>query len=99
MDQFKQHTCYATIGKDDDNPEMVSLGEGCYFPGTVVHELMHTVGFYHEQNRSDRDDYLSINWQNIDASYSEEFKKLRPDENQILTPFDYNSVMLYGPLS
>ncbi|CAG2175915.1 unnamed protein product [Oppiella nova] len=99
MDQFKQHTCYATIGKDDDNPEMVSLGEGCYFPGTIVHELMHTVGFYHEQNRSDRDDYLSINWQNIDASYSEEFKKLRPDENQILTPFDYNSVMLYGPLS
>ncbi|CAG2118933.1 unnamed protein product [Medioppia subpectinata] len=96
---FKGSGCYATIGKDEDNPEMVSLGEGCYFSGTIVHELMHTVGFYHEQNRSDRDDYITIHWQNINELYNEEFKKLRPEENQILTPFDYNSIMLYGPLS
>ncbi|XP_054166473.1 astacin-like metalloprotease toxin 5 isoform X2 [Oppia nitens] len=96
---FKGVGCYASIGKDDDNPEIISLGEGCYFPGTIVHELMHTVGYYHEQNRSDRDDFLVINWENIDEHYKDEFTKLKEWENKILTPFDYNSIMLYGPHS
>lgn len=42
---FKGNGCYASIGRDPDFPEgLVSLGEGCYYMGTVVHELMHTIG-------------------------------------------------------
>jgi len=93
---FKGVGCYSTIGRDEDNSEMISLGDGCYFEGTIVHELMHTVGFYHEQNRSDRDDFITIHWDNIDSAYKEEFQKMDPADNQILTPFDFNSIMLYG---
>lgn len=54
---FKGKGCYSTVGRDEDHGNLLSLGQDCAFMGTIAHELMHTVGFYHEHSRHDRDEY------------------------------------------
>lgn len=43
----------------------ISLQNECVRKGIVLHELMHTLGFYHEQGRYDRDKFVEIFWENI----------------------------------
>ena len=62
--------CWSYVGKNrapgpQDLSIMVGSGHSCLFLGTIMHELTHAIGFWHEQSRFDRDDYLTINWANI----------------------------------
>ena len=56
--------CYSWVGKQT-REQRISIGRGCERMGTVVHEILHALGFFHEQSRLDRDDYVTINYQNI----------------------------------
>ncbi len=46
---------------------MVALTPACYATqaGTIMHELMHRVGFGHEHTRPDRDTYIEVIWDQI----------------------------------
>ncbi|RWS20573.1 astacin-like metallopeptidase 2 protein, partial [Leptotrombidium deliense] len=72
-------------------------GYGCHSIGTAIHELMHAIGFFHNHMRADRDQYLLIHWANIKQEFRNQFTLLKAYEAKIYTPFDYDSIMQYGP--
>ncbi|RWS27074.1 Astacin-like metalloprotease toxin [Leptotrombidium deliense] len=89
--------CFSYIGKRrKGGVQPLSIGQGCEYFGTVVHELLHAVGFHHEQNRKDRDKYVKILWQNIKPEFKNQFNKLNNKYFPQFFPFDYHSIMLYG---
>ncbi|KAJ8247526.1 hypothetical protein GJAV_G00247390 [Gymnothorax javanicus] len=86
--------CYSYIGRRGGG-QVVSLSRGgCVYHQIVQHELLHALGFNHEQTRSDRDQYVRILYQNIIRGQEYNFRKIRT--NNLGTPYDYGSVMHYG---
>ncbi|MCG2615968.1 M12 family metallopeptidase [Terrimonas sp. NA20] len=63
---------------------------------TIVHELLHSLGFWHEQNRPDRDQYISIDTNKVKPEFRYAFQ-IEPGITN--TPYDYNSVMHYNQYS
>lgn len=66
-------------------------------PDEIAHEILHALGFIHEQNRSDRDNFINVLSENIEVNKIENFEKL-PDEYMIvsgLSSFDFESLMIY----
>ncbi|CAH3147009.1 unnamed protein product, partial [Porites lobata] len=77
-------------------PQPITLASGCWTPGIVAHEIGHALGFYHEQSRPDRDNYVTIYRQNIVSGMEFNFNKYdRSKTDSLETPYDYGSVMHY----
>lgn len=88
--------CYSYVGmKGGEQKVSLSLNCGVH---EIMHELMHAIGFFHEQNREDRDQFIEVHFYNIDEKYHPQFKKI-PNSWQHLfnTDFDFKSIMLYPP--
>ncbi|KAK7912809.1 hypothetical protein WMY93_013020 [Mugilogobius chulae] len=85
--------CYSYVGRQG-GAQTVSLSrQGCIYHSTVQHELLHALGFNHEQTRSDRDNYIRVHWDNIMNGMEYNFYII--DTLNQGTPYDYNSVMQY----
>ena len=55
-------------------------------------------GAVHEHTRPDRDLFVKILWENIQHGQEQNFHKVTSDaHNTSNTPFDYESIMMYGP--
>uniref|UniRef100_UPI003AB03ED1 meprin A subunit beta-like n=1 Tax=Centroberyx gerrardi TaxID=166262 RepID=UPI003AB03ED1 len=93
----KSHGCSSYVSKLVKGGQVVSIGNRCNRLGTVEHELLHALGFWHEQSRYDRDDHVTIVWENIADDHKANFKKLSPSAATTFNaPYDYASVMHYG---
>ena len=53
----------------------MSVGVGCLQHGVVLHELLHSLGLWHEQSRLDRDSHVTVRWENIRRGREDNFAK------------------------
>ncbi|XP_068239402.1 zinc metalloproteinase nas-4-like isoform X4 [Palaemon carinicauda] len=94
---LKGDGCSSSVGRVS-GAQPVSLGPGCLYVGIVLHEFMHAAGFWHEQSRYDRDNFITINKLNVKKDMWFNFEKYNWDKIQTLgVPYDLESVMHYGP--
>jgi len=77
--------------------QTINLQGGAFNVAAVIHEIGHAIGFYHEQSRTDRNNAIIINWNNIRPGAVHNFRtytELGMAGAQIGN-FDFNSIMLY----
>ena len=91
-------TCAAMVGHNAGRNDVFLHEPNCMSVGIIMHELLHIVGFQHEQSRSDRDDYVDVIFDNIvnTGNYRLNFNK---HDTANMALYDFNSVMHYPRLS
>lgn len=82
--------CWSAIGRKGGKQRM-GISNGCSV-GNVMHEFLHAAGMYHEQSRADRDQFLKIDFANIEENKKGNFEER---ESKSVCDFDFGSIMQY----
>ncbi|KAI4889294.1 hypothetical protein NFI96_000254 [Prochilodus magdalenae] len=85
--------CYSSVGRRGGKQDLSLDRSGCVYKKVVQHELLHALGFHHEQCRSDRDKHVHIAYENVRDGQQHNFDVR--DTNNLGTHYDYGSVMHY----
>ncbi|TRY78695.1 hypothetical protein TCAL_15287 [Tigriopus californicus] len=67
------------------------------YVSTAVHEFLHILGASHEQTRPDRDDFVFINWTNIESGKEHNFFKTRSPTTPASVPICNSGPTSSGP--
>ena len=85
--------CFSSIGMLGGE-QKIKTDDRCS-TGTLIHEIGHSVGLWHEQSRPDRDRYIRVLYENIHNKSARDFdRRLNPGDE--MRPYDYASIMHYG---
>lgn len=87
------NACSSNVGRKGGK-QVVTLAPRCK-KGSTMHEILHALGFWHEQSREDRDSYVDIVWANITESKKGNFIKHVTDGKD-KGAYDYGSIMHYS---
>ena len=91
IDFVSSDGCSSYIGVRGSR-QPINLANGCG-RGSIVHEICHALGIFHEQSRPDRSNHITINWNNIESGRAHNFKTEAAHNYGV---FDFNSIMLYS---
>ncbi|CAH3019601.1 unnamed protein product [Porites evermanni] len=96
LELFRGQGCWGHVGHHGYKTQ-ISIGDNCDFQHVMEHELGHTVGFWHEQSRPDRDNYISVIWENVLDGLASAFEKRKWNTEVVDfgVPYDFASIMHY----
>ncbi|CAF2377320.1 unnamed protein product [Rotaria sp. Silwood2] len=90
--------CWSYMGRirASGSQDLSLQNPGCVSQSIIIHELLHAVGFAHEQTRPDRDQYVTINYNNIETGKENNFQRyLTSEVNTLSKEYDITSIMHY----
>ena len=88
--------CYSYVGRQGGRQVINLQSPVCNSVGVIIHEIGHAIGFWHEQSRPDRDQYVNIHSNNIRSGRSSQFMKRSFSEVDYQgSGYDYGSIMHY----
>ncbi|XP_023210900.1 bone morphogenetic protein 1-like isoform X1 [Centruroides sculpturatus] len=91
--------CCSRLGKLYEKQPIILHEKQCNWVTPILHELAHTMGFYHEQSRPDRDNFIEVLYDNIEKEKYYQYRKISSDEADTLGfSYDFDSIMHYPSL-
>lgn len=94
--------CYSAVGWTQNgaqplNLAIAPLNVGCFRLGTIIHEFLHTLGFFHMQSAANRDDYVRIVVDNVVPNALHNFDKYDDETvDNFDQEYDLGSVLHYS---
>ena len=87
--------CSANVGSGlSGGVRNIHLGNNCWTYPIVLHEFGHSLGFLHEHQRADRNQYIQVHLENVATAYRSNLSILTRDAVQ--RPYDFASIMHYA---
>ncbi|KAL1396731.1 hypothetical protein pipiens_010319 [Culex pipiens pipiens] len=91
---MEQSGCWAALGMHGGRQQINLDPRGCMDTGSILHQLMHTLGFTHPSNRADRDLYVEVNTDNVKEWEQKNMEKSAVGEiDDFGMTYDYESIM------